>query len=57
MKSNKNIKNFTLTDYVKANRHGEWLGIYENERGFVSKHKVHHSKKSYNRKSKHKYEI
>lgn len=51
MKTNKKI---TLTDYVKASRHGEWQAINENERGFISKHKIHRSMKTYSRKSKHK---
>jgi len=57
MKNNKNIKTITLDDFMKANRHGEWMALSENERGFVSKHKIHRSKKSYNRKSKHKQKI
>ncbi|NPV13130.1 MAG: hypothetical protein HPY57_15290 [Ignavibacteria bacterium] len=55
MKARKNIKKIiTLNNYIKANRHGEWLAHNENERGFISKHKIHHSKKSYTRKLKHK---
>lgn len=56
MKRNKNIqKTFTFDDFIKANRHGEWLALSENERGFVSKHKIHRSKKSYSRHNKHKH--
>jgi len=50
MKHNKNIK---FSDFIKANRHGEWLALFENERGFISKHKIHRSKKTYIRNLKH----
>jgi len=46
-------KNFKL-DYLKANRKGSRLAEIENSNGFISKHKVHKSKKSYTRKLKHK---
>jgi hypothetical protein len=50
MKPKRNL----FLDYINANTHGEWLAMSENERGFISKHKVHKSKKSYIRKPKHK---
>jgi len=46
-------KNFNL-DYVKANRKGSRDAEIETSSGFISKHKVHKSKKSYTRKYKHK---
>jgi len=54
-KRKRNIKKtITMNDILKATRHGEWMATNENECGFVSKHKVHKSKKNYTRKSKHK---
>jgi len=47
-------KSITMDDILKATRHGEWLANNEFECGFVSKHKVHKSKKNYTRKTKHK---
>ena len=38
---------------LKANRKGSRDAELEFSTGFVSKHKVHKSKKTYNRKSKH----
>jgi len=46
-------KNLNL-DYLKANRKGSRDAELENSHGFVSKHKVHKSKKNYTRKIKHK---
>jgi len=46
-------KNLNL-DYVKANRKGSRLAELETTTGFVSKHKIHKSKKTYTRKIKHK---
>jgi len=46
----KNLKH--IKDYVNANKHGEWLAEFHN--GFKSIHKIHKSKKKYNRKNKHK---
>jgi hypothetical protein len=43
---------FTQEDYIKANRIGSRLAELENQSGFKSMHKVHRSKKSYNRKDK-----
>jgi hypothetical protein len=40
-------------DYVKASRRGSREAEIEVSTGFISKHKVHKSKKSYCRKSKH----
>ena len=40
-------------DYIKANRHGEWLSNNEHSTGFISIKKVHKSKKTYTRKDKH----
>ena len=45
---------FDTESYVKASRCGEWEANSENENGFVSKHKVHTSKKAYKRQNKHK---
>ena len=45
---NKNI------DYIKANRKGSRDAELCFEFGWVQKHKVHKSKKNYNRKIKHK---
>lgn len=45
-----------LNDYIKANRKGSREAELEYETGFVSKHKIHKSKKIYNRKKKHKKE-
>jgi hypothetical protein len=44
----------TREQYIKANRNGSRQAELENATGFVSKHKVHRSKKTYSRKSKHK---
>lgn len=44
----------TQRDYIKANKIGNRLAELENSTGFVSKHKIHTSKKAYTRKSKHK---
>jgi len=52
---NKNVKNIEkrkVIDYVNANSHGEWLANKDN--GWVSKSKVHSSKKEYKRNPKHK---
>jgi hypothetical protein len=52
MKTNgKNIKlgTYTQDDYIKANRRGRREEL-ENSIGFVTVHKVHASKKTYNRK-------
>jgi hypothetical protein len=42
-----------ISDYIKANREGSRNSELENSTGWVSKHKVHKSKKTYNRKNKH----
>jgi len=42
----------TQEDYLKANRIGSRLAELENQSGFKSMHKVHKTKKSYNRKDK-----
>ncbi len=49
----KTNKNFNL-DYVKANRKGNRDAELKMCTGFISKHKVHKSKKNYTRKTKHK---
>jgi len=41
-----------VNDYVKANRKGSRDAELENCTGWVSTHKVHKSKKSYNRRDK-----
>jgi len=41
-------------DYIKANRKGSRDAELEDGSGWVSKHKIHSSKKSYSRKIKHK---
>jgi len=43
-----------LSDYIKANRKGSREAELEISIGFISKHKIHSSKKTYTRKSKHK---
>lgn len=40
----------TLDDYVKANRKGSREAELENRTGLVQIHKIHPSKKTYNRK-------
>ena len=40
-------------DYIKACRRGQREAELENLTGFVSKRKVHKSKKTYTRKPKH----
>jgi len=50
----KKKKLFSWIDYIKANRKGSRDAELDSEAGFVSKHKVHKSKKSYSRKLKHK---
>lgn len=40
-------------EYIKANRRGQREAELENLTGFVSKWKVHKSKKTYTRKPKH----
>lgn len=45
-----------LDPYIKANRKGSRDAELENSTGFVSKHKVHRSLKSYSRKN-YKIEI
>jgi len=42
------------SDYIKANRKGSRQAELENSTGFNSIHRVHASKKTYNRKEKHK---
>jgi len=41
-------------DYIKANRKGSRDAELEICTGFISKHKIHISKKTYSRKNKHK---
>ena len=41
-------------DYIKANRKGSRDADIEDETGFKSKHKIHKSSKSYNRKRDNK---
>ena len=43
-----------ISDTIKANRKGSREAEIELSTGFVAKHKVHKSKKTYNRKKKHK---
>ena len=49
----KTFKNYRK-DYIKANRKGSRDAELEFETGFVTSHKVHKSKKDYQRKPKHK---
>lgn len=49
-----NLGKFTTDDYIKANRKASREIELEIMGGWVSKHKVHKSMKSYARKSKHK---
>lgn len=44
----------TITDYVKANRKGSRDAELEDSTGWKSVLRPHASKKTYNRKSKHK---
>lgn len=44
----------TINDYVKANRKGSREAELMNSTGWVSVHKVHKSKKQYNRKDNKK---
>jgi len=44
----------TIEDYLKAVKRADRAFELENENGFVAHHKVHKSKKTYTRKSKHK---
>lgn len=48
MKTNKDI------DYIKANRKGSRDAELDVEFGWTQKHKIHKSKKNYNRKIKHR---
>jgi hypothetical protein len=41
---------FTTMDYVRASRKGSREAAQEISNGFVSTHKVHQSKKAYNRR-------
>ena len=41
-------------DYIRANRRGSREAELEDSTGWTSKHSVHPSKKTYNRKAKHK---
>lgn len=43
-----------VSDYIKANRKGSRDAELSFEGGWKAKHKVHPSKKTYSRKSKHK---
>jgi len=43
-----------FADYIKANRRGSREAELENQTGWKGSHKIHPSKKSYKRKSKHK---
>jgi len=44
---------FTTLDMVKASRKGAREAELECEHGWITKHKIHRSKKTYNRKNKH----
>lgn len=44
----------TMDDYIKANRKGSRDAELSFEHGWKAKHKVHRSKKNYNRKEKHR---
>ena len=48
------ISIMTHTDYIKANRRGSREAELENQTGWCGTHKVHPSKKTYTRKTKHK---
>jgi hypothetical protein len=51
MKSKKiNIGKWTIKDAIKADRKASRELELENSIGWVSKHKIHNSKKTYNRK-------
>jgi len=53
-KTKNKIKKFTIEAYIKANRRGSRQAELENSTGFIAKNKVHMSKKTYTRKTKHK---
>lgn len=53
-RTTKYVKRIGVDDYVKANRIGSRNSEMENQSGWQSKHKIHKSKKAYNRKEKHK---
>jgi hypothetical protein len=53
-KFRKRTKEDAIEMYIKANRKGSRQAELESENGFTAKHKTHKSKKTYNRKSKHK---
>ena len=42
--------NYTIDTYIKANRKGSREAELEVSSGWVAKHKIHKSKKQYNRK-------
>lgn len=50
----KHIGKITKLDYIKSNRKASREIELEIMGGWISRHKVHKSKKSYNRKLKHK---
>lgn len=45
------MKKYKNEDYIKANRKGSRDAELESENGFKSKHKIHKSKKNYDRKT------
>lgn len=47
----KKIKKLSISEYIKANRKGSREAELENSSGFKSTHKIHKSKKIYNRKN------
>ena len=50
MAKSKNIKKERICEYVAASKHGEFMAMNECITGFTSTHKVHKSKKAYDRK-------
>jgi hypothetical protein len=50
-------RNITIEDYIKAARKGSRQAELEDSTGWTAKHKVHKSKKNYNRKYKHKTQL
>lgn len=47
-------QNQHIIDVIKASRKGSREAELDIVNGFVSRHKIHKSKKTYNRKEKHK---
>lgn len=55
LKNKIKLKKKKLIDQVKAARRGSREAELQDEKGFVARHKVHKSKKAYNRKNSRVY--